>query len=1840
MRLSLSISLCVMFLFSSVIFAANGDLGAGSGADGSEGSPWLIEDFADFEAFCGDTTKWAAGQYTRLEADIDLDPSLPGRVTYSQAPIAGDGDSTNLNYFDGTRYSGNFNGNGHIFSNLTIKGGYYLGLFGYVNKGEIINLGLKDVNVKGTGACVGGLCGRNSGEIKHCYSTGSITGDYRVGGLCGNNNRGIIIQCYSACEVTGDWIVGGLSSDNWYGTITQCFSTGAVTGYDNSIGGLCGDNWGGTVSDCFWDIDTSGRFYSNGGWGLTSDQMKRAISYIGWLDGNWTILEGVDYPRLSWETAGGNAIVTNYPTRTYLGSGTEEDPYRISTVTDIECLGYRTDDWDSNIILEKNIDLSGNIFSHSLFAHGGYFTGSFDGNGKVINNLYIQSPAVYYVGLFYRLGSGGVVKNLGLKNMDVTGYCYVGGLCGYSEGDISQCYAIGSVMGEDYVGGLCGQNQNLISQCYTTVSVQDTGEGIAGGLCGDNGGTISQCYAAGKVTGSDYNRGFCGDNYGTISISFWDVEVSGLGQSGDDNYGATGKNTLEMQTLSTFTDAGWDFVDIDGNPADWQILEGFYPRLEWEPLTVITMPDVTGLELLLAKSELETLGLVVEQEYVFNGTIPKGEVIEQSLEIGLVTFSGETVLLYVSGGLGVWVPDISGMTQLEAETAIVNEGLTTGSVRYEYSVYSVDRAAYSEPSVDTRVVEGEIVNIIISQGIPAKICGHGTEGDPYRIMNLNHFNEFCDITNKGKYWTQGVYSRLEADIDLDPALPGRVVYDKALIACDEDNTNWSSFDGIAYSGKFNGNDHTISNLTIDTSGTRSCFLGMFGVIEGVNAEVKNLILVDVNITGADNSVAIGALCGTNGNWAIGGKINNCSTSGSIMVGYGSSYIGGMCGISIGNIETREGTIVDSHSSCSVTGAEDTYKLGGLCGNSAESIIDNCHASGQVSGLAGIGGLCGRSSSNTISDCFAIGSVYGAAEDIGVFCGSNEEGVITNCYATGIVTGDDSVGGFCGYVSDGTNTNCYASCSVMGGVNSEEVGGFCGTNDYGTISNCYSSGSVTSGEESSIIGGFCGYNNESSISNCYSICLVAGGENSFHIGGLCGGNSNGVISNSYATGDITGGSILGGLCGSSSSESSISNCYAAGNITGADGCEFLGGLCGDNWYGSFITNCYATGIITGGNNSYFLGGLCGQNHTGTISKCYAIGNVIGGDGSNSLSGFCGINEDGIIIDCFWDTDTSGTSIGYNQYPGSPDTINNVQGQSTILMQTQSTYTDEGWDFSDDDGDAADWFYGGGYPLLRWQVLTGSGTEGNSYLIEDLDDFYTFCDLDYSEIYWAEGVYTRLETDLDLAGRTYTTAVIAPEIEDTSFSFDGIPYSGNFDGNGFVISNLTIITEGEYSEYLGLFGVIGGESAEVNNFGVVDFSITIAHQASCIGGLCGSNGDNADLSGSISDCYTTGSITSDQNSSGELYSFCRLGGLCGYSYGKIDKCYSECKIYGEGDSGEFGGLCGYNRGLINNSYATGSISGGGTLGGLCGSNGDWEYAGGNISNSYATGDITGNSAPIGGLCGHNEYGTIDACYATGLVSVAEGSEGGTGGLLGYNNEGIVTNCYATGSVNGGEDTIDLGGVCGNNSGIVSYCYSSGSVTGGDNSYSLGGLCGYNGNTVSDCYSTGTVAGGNGSEDIGGLVGVIEYGVINNCYSTGNVAGGNYANGLIGGAYSNYNEINNSFWDVETSGIADPEAGFEDADGMIGLSTSEMQDVSPFTGVGWDFIIEEENGAEDIWHMPYHTTGYPILYWQRDIPGDYAGEYGVDMEDIGPLAAGWLDSYDIEDLTEMAANWLAGK
>lgn len=133
------------------------------------------------------------------------------------------------------------------------------------------------------------------------------------------------------------------------------------------------------------------------------------------------------------------------------------------------------------------------------------FTGTLIGLNHTVDGLVINRPDVSYVGLFGSIGAAGVVRDLGLTNVNVVGMSDVGALAGENQGAISNSYAVGSVMGMGCIncrnaGGLVGSNSGSIKNSYAAGSVVSDLDNT-GGLVGRNmaSGVISDSYATNSV---------------------------------------------------------------------------------------------------------------------------------------------------------------------------------------------------------------------------------------------------------------------------------------------------------------------------------------------------------------------------------------------------------------------------------------------------------------------------------------------------------------------------------------------------------------------------------------------------------------------------------------------------------------------------------------------------------------------------------------------------------------------------------------------------------------------------------------------------------------------------------------------------------------------------------------------------------------------------------------------------------------------------------------------------------------------------------------------------------------------------------------------------------------------------------------------------------------------------------------------------------------------------------------------------------------------------------------------------------------------------------------------
>ena len=193
----------------------------------------------------------------------------------------------------------------------------------------------------------------------------------------------------------------------------------------------------------------------------------------------------------------------------------------------------------SNIVVNETVldeegKLSENVRPWTPIGNGDTpYTGTFDGAGCTISGLSFNDTNADYAGLFGYLGKGGSVQNLGILDSYFCGGMCVGGVVGYNDGDVSECFNEGSVTGEGffcYVGGVVGENAGAVSNCYNTGSVSGTNEDhrcYVGGVVGANSGDVNNCHNTGSVsvtaTGVEsfysYVGGVVGSNESDATVS-------------------------------------------------------------------------------------------------------------------------------------------------------------------------------------------------------------------------------------------------------------------------------------------------------------------------------------------------------------------------------------------------------------------------------------------------------------------------------------------------------------------------------------------------------------------------------------------------------------------------------------------------------------------------------------------------------------------------------------------------------------------------------------------------------------------------------------------------------------------------------------------------------------------------------------------------------------------------------------------------------------------------------------------------------------------------------------------------------------------------------------------------------------------------------------------------------------------------------------------------------------------------------------------------------------------------------------------------------------------------
>ena len=552
------------------------------------------------------------------------------------------------------------------------------------------------------------------------------------------------------------------------------------------------------------------------------------------------------------------------------------------------------------------------------------------------------------------------------------------------------------------------------------------------------------------------------------------------------------------------------------------------------------------------------------------------------------------------------------------------------------------------------------------------------------------------------------------------------------------------------------------------------------------------------------------------------------------------------------------------------------------------------------------------------------------------------------------------------------------------------------------------------------------------------------------------------------------------------------------------------------------------------------------------------------------------------------------------------------------------------------------------------LTESDSNVTEVLISTAEDWQTFaaaCNVsaDYS---YDKSVY--LTADIDFSGVDFTPVK---------------QFHGTFYGGYHTLSGIEVPEDAAVN---GVFGTVSN-GAVVERLYVEDLSVSDTDDdyagfvcvnygtlrcleisgsvegGRYVGGVCGYNGRTLGTGASSSE-YDDGAIERCTNAA-TVSGYASVGGICGFNYGEISQSCNEGKVVGTSDSSNdtviaLGGIAGYSAGRIVSSENQASVSSSlsslyvGGIAGVCTGDIYFSFNRGNVSGTtYAGGavgyygtvsseedstvaylsgldyqtiietlfndssdeasvdDIEGTTqylsyvynegnvtakGYVGGIVGNVTVSiSIDNCVSIGNITATAGNY--AGGIVGYTDSATVTGCLTAGSISasGMSGSDYVGGICGYGYSVL-CSMSAADLDGGDY---VGGICGYCANVMDSNYANVTVVSETDAQNVGGIAG----------YSAQYDEAGSDFNGNV-----QYNYYVN---DVAIGGIAGTDYGENYDYAAAGISSEDLakeDELSAYLADGFD---------SEYWAGGDGTATYPVPYYLLNV--DIADEYGDDSE-----------------------------
>jgi hypothetical protein len=1146
------------------------------------------------------------------------------------------------------------------------------------------------------------------------------------------------------------------------------------------------------------------------------------------------------------------------------GDGSSGNPFQISNVTELQNMSSNlsahyilindidasaTTTWNWNGTAFNGFEPIANDTNPSVNGFQGInFTGSLDGRGYNITGLLIKRTPDEYIGLFGRVNSSAIIKNVNIINYSVSGDYYVGGLIGYNNnGNVTNCNMSGTInvpgvydSDTHYLGGLIGYNIGPVTNCLTKGDINNTGE-YAGGLIGFSKGVVSNSTSytniTGFIDGGGYKGGLIGYNdkgtvinctaYGFV-IGYYDIggllgdnegTVTGCKAYGNVTGGLQFGGLIGMN-LATVTDCkSYGNVTPSGIGSEWAV--GGLIGSNGGPVSNCSSygdtygnQEVGGL-IGLNDGNITNCIAYGNTTGIYGDCWAVGGLIGENIKASIVncTVYGTTT------GLGTFSLDVGGLVGYNDLGTIKN------CITYKNTSGNEDVGGLLGFN-DGRVINCAVYGNVTTTSIDVGGLIGWNEGLVINCSTYGNMIATADDVGGLIGWNDNAGTVIDCNVYGDIECTG---FGGGLIGFNVGKVTNSSVYGsvngtIIVGGLIGCNEGIVSNCTPSNYVNGTEYFG--GLIGRNNGVVSNCTAYsDLNGT-----QAVGGLIGQN--W---GTVLNCIAYGNIS---GEYHIGGLIGL------MEDGTVKNCTAFGNVTGDSEasSWNIGGLIGG-IYGKVSNCTAFGNVYGnYENIGGLIGYNNGD-VTDCISYGDVTSPGDFIGGLMGENN-GEAVNCTSYGNVIGNNYVGGLAGYGAS-TAINCISYGNATGNW---YVGGLYGLN-WWLAENCYSYGNVIGNYS---VGGLIGINDVwGDVINCTAYSDASGNDS---VGGLIGFNNGWIVSGSIAYGNTTGNSSVGGLVGKNSKF--VKKCTSYGETIGT---IYVGGLVGYN--SGLLNKSSSYGNITG---DWYVGGATGINY-GSVINCTSYNNTTG---NLSVGGLIG-NNSGTVTGCITFGNTTGNI-----------TVGGLVGNNSGILTNSSSYGNTTGNYNV--GGVVGYNNGTVKNCTAYGNTTGSASDYIGGLI-GINDGTVISSKAYGNVTGDIAIGGLIGLNLNGGSLTNCTAF---------GNVTGLSDVGGLIGNnsGFLFKCSAIgNTTGTGDNIGGLIGTnFGGTVSNSSAYG-------FATGNSNVGGLVGTNNN-----GLVTDCYSIGNVTGNSN----------IGGLIGNNLGTVITCFWDNETSGLTTSAGGAGAVGKN------------------------------------------------------------------------------------------------------------------------------------------------------------------------------------------------------------------------------------------------------------------------------------------------------------------------------------------